>query len=101
MGLNHGPISGPILGIDPGSHLTGYGVVTERGGNPQCLAFGVLEGEQDALLPQRLYKIGEGLREIIRQYSPSAMVIEKTFYAKNADSASKLGHARGVCIYEG
>jgi len=44
--------------------------------------------------------IGQGLAEVLKQYRPQAMALEKTFFAKNADSATKLGQARGVCLYE-
>ncbi|MBK9293277.1 MAG: crossover junction endodeoxyribonuclease RuvC [Oligoflexia bacterium] len=98
MGNGGGEI---ILGIDPGSIFTGYGVVTEARGFLQCLAFGVIESTQSEKMQNRLLTIGSNLSEIIKKYKPSAISIEKTFYAKNADSAAKLGQARGVCLYEG
>jgi crossover junction endodeoxyribonuclease RuvC len=91
---------GLVLGIDPGSHFTGYGLVQEVDGVLRCIAFGVLEGAKKDALPQRLATIGQGLQEIFHQYKPTAVAIEKTFFAKNADSATKLGQARGVCLYE-
>lgn len=89
-----------ILGIDPGSLFTGYGVVTEANGFLQCLAFGVIESKPTQEMSQRLLSIGQGLNEILAKYKPTAVSLEKTFFAKNADSAAKLGQARGVCLYE-
>ena len=89
-----------VLGIDPGSHFTGYGIVKEVNGNLRCIAFGVLEGRPKDPYNQRLLTIGEGLAEILKQHQPTAVAIEKTFFAKNADSATKLGQVRGVCLYE-
>jgi crossover junction endodeoxyribonuclease RuvC len=89
-----------VLGIDPGSHFTGYGIVKEINGRLQCIAFGVLEANAKDPFAQRLLTIGEALAEIFRQYEPTAVALEKVFFAKNADSATKLGQVRGVCLYE-
>ena len=88
-----------VLGVDPGSLLTGYGIVNEVSGCLHCVAFGVLEGKPKDSFSQRLLQIGESLSEIIREYKPKAMALEKSFYAKNPDSATKLGQVRGVCMY--
>jgi crossover junction endodeoxyribonuclease RuvC len=89
-----------VLGVDPGSHMTGYGVIANRAGRLQVIAMGAIDGGKSKSLAERLLLMGEGLREVIRCYSPKEIAIEKSFYAKNADSALKLGHARGVCLYE-
>ncbi|MDZ4677156.1 MAG: crossover junction endodeoxyribonuclease RuvC [Oligoflexia bacterium] len=91
---------GLVLGIDPGSHFTGYGLVREVDGVLRCIAFGVIEGNKKDSMPKRLLDIGLGLQEIFQQHKPDAVSIEKMFFAKNADSATKLGQARGVCLYE-
>ena len=86
-----------ILGIDPGSRITGYGVIRSHGSKIEHLANGSLKvgtGE----LADRLSKIYKGLSEVIEQYQPAEMAIEQVFMAKNADSALKLGQARGVAI---
>lgn len=88
-----------ILGIDPGTHNTGVGIVRIQGnGDLKCLLEGLisLKGEK---LAERLGQLGEKLESIIETHQPSAVVVEKSFFAKNADSAMKLGHARGVCLY--
>lgn len=90
-----------ILGLDPGSHITGYGLVREIAGNLRCEAFGILQAiDGSKNLSDRLLTIGKGLEEILRSYKPDSAAVEKTFFAKNADSTTKLGHARGVCLYE-
>lgn len=92
-----------ILGVDPGSRFTGWGVIShevsrQRSGELTCLGHGVLElGETDPL-PRRLGRLLEVFRDKIEQYKPDCVAVEKVFMAKNADSAFKLGHARGVIL---
>jgi crossover junction endodeoxyribonuclease RuvC len=88
------------LGIDPGSFTTGFGIVTERGGQLKCLGYGTVDCAVKLGVSQRLLEIGEGIRSVIEDYRPSAVALEKVFIAKNADSALKLGQARGVILYE-
>lgn len=86
-----------ILGIDPGSRITGYGVIRQRGKQLEYLGSGCIrtgEGE----LPLRLRTIHDGVRELVIQYQPDEFAIEKVFMARNADSALKLGQARGAAI---
>ncbi len=89
-----------ILGIDPGSITTGYGIITEERGELRCVAYGILGASNKTSFSERLLKIGVGLQELFTQYKIHAVVIEKTFFAKNVDSVTKLSHARGVCMYE-
>ena len=89
-----------ILGIDPGSRITGYGVVRDTGRGCEYVASGCIRtgaGE----LHERLQIVYRGVREIIQTYHPVTMGIEKVFMAKNADSALKLGQARGAAIVAG
>jgi len=86
-----------ILGIDPGSRITGYGVIRDLGQSCEYVASGCIRtggGE----LPDRLDAVYSGLTEIIRSYHPDLMCIEQVFMANNADSALKLGQARGAAI---
>lgn len=86
-----------ILGIDPGSRVTGYGVVRDTGRGCEYVASGCIRtgsGELDA----RLQAVFRGVREIINTYGPVTMGIERVFMARNADSALKLGQARGAAI---
>lgn len=86
-----------ILGIDPGSRFTGYGLVEHKGNKVTFLHCGTLRlgsGE----LPQRLGAIFVGIRDVITEWQPDEVSIEKVFMARNADSALKLGQARGAAI---
>ncbi|UDW83974.1 crossover junction endodeoxyribonuclease RuvC [Pasteurella canis] len=86
-----------ILGIDPGSRVTGYGVIRQTGKRLEYLGSGVIRTSvQD--LPTRLKRIYVGINEIIMQFHPEIFVIEEVFLAKNANSALKLGQARGAAI---
>ncbi len=93
-----------ILGIDPGSLKTGYGVVQapdsgERGGTEvRMLACGVVRSDSRASMPERLKKIFDELEAVIERYRPDAFAIETAFCGRNAQSALKLGHARGAAL---
>ena len=86
-----------ILGIDPGSRVTGYGVIRQVGRQLTYLGSGCIRTKVDDL-PSRLKLIYAGVSEIITQFQPDYFAIEQVFMAKNADSALKLGQARGVAI---
>lgn len=86
-----------ILGIDPGSRVTGYGVVRDTPRGCEYVASGCIR-TGEGLLPERLHAVFSGVREIIQQYQPETMGIEQVFMARNADSALKLGQARGAAI---
>lgn len=95
--MQHSPVKGRILGIDPGSRLTGYGVIDYQNNKPVYIASGAIatQGED---FPERLGQIFGALREIILEYQPEKAAIEDVFMAKNAMSALKLGQARGAAI---
>ena len=86
-----------ILGIDPGSRVTGYGVIRQNGRQLEYLGSGAIRTQVDDL-PTRLKRIYAGVTEIITQFQPDMFAIEQVFMAKNADSALKLGQARGTAI---
>ncbi|MFQ6372376.1 crossover junction endodeoxyribonuclease RuvC [Shewanella sp. YIC-542] len=86
-----------ILGVDPGSRITGYGVIQCQGRHQLYLGSGCIRTSSEDL-PSRLKQIFDGISEIIRQYQPEQLAIERVFMAKNADSALKLGQARGAAI---
>lgn len=86
-----------ILGIDPGSRITGYGVVRDTGRGCEYIASGCIRTGSGEL-PERLHAVFTGVQQIIQTYQPSTMGIEQVFMAHNADSALKLGQARGVAI---
>ncbi|WP_339768725.1 crossover junction endodeoxyribonuclease RuvC [uncultured Paraglaciecola sp.] len=86
-----------ILGIDPGSRITGYGVIHRVGRQQEYLGSGCIRMQGDALAP-RLQQIFDGVSELILQYKPDMFAIEQVFMAKNPDSALKLGQARGAAM---
>lgn len=86
-----------ILGIDPGSRITGYGIVRQEGRKLSYLGSGCIRTKVNDL-PSRLKLIYTGVNEIITKFQPDCLAIEQVFIAKNSDSALKLGQARGVAI---
>ncbi len=86
-----------ILGIDPGSRITGYGLVREHQRRLQYIDSGCIR-TADGALPDRLLQIFNGICVLMEQYSPNEVAIEQVFMHKNASSALKLGHARGVAM---
>ena len=86
-----------ILGIDPGSRITGYGLIGVKGNQTQYIASGCIR-VMDDVLATRLKNVFDGVGEIIKQFSPNDFAIEQVFMAKNPDSALKLGQARGAAI---
>lgn len=93
-----------ILGIDPGSRLTGFGCVEVRGREIRHIASGTLRlssGRGGGAFEARLLKLFDELERIISRHRPSILVVEKVFFAKNALSALKLGQARGVVLVAG
>ena len=87
-----------ILGVDPGTLITGYGVIEARGGTVKVLEYDVVRNQSDQSMPIRLKSIYSALCGVINRYHPDEFAIETAFYGKNAQSAMKLGHARGVSI---
>lgn len=86
-----------VLGIDPGSHRTGWGIVDVQGSRVIYVASGlVAAGEGN--LAVRLCRIAEGLEDVMRQHAPKAASVETVFFAKNSQSALALGQARGVAL---
>ncbi len=86
-----------ILGIDPGSRLTGFGVIDETTTGYKYVASGCLRIKGDNF-PLRLKQIFAGISDVVEEYQPTEMAIEQVFMHKNADSALKLGQARGAAI---
>jgi len=86
-----------ILGIDPGSRTTGYGLVEVKGNKFRFVDCGCIK-TGDGALPQRLKKILSGLHAVIEQHRPDEVAIEEVFMGRNAASALKLGQARGAAM---
>jgi crossover junction endodeoxyribonuclease RuvC len=89
-----------ILGIDPGSRIAGFGVIEVNGSRFRHVDHGTVDASKVEPFEQRLVRIGTGFREIIKEYSPAVVIVEKIFLGKNVESAFRLGHARGVCLFE-
>ncbi len=86
-----------ILGIDPGSRVTGYGVIDSNGMQSRHVASGCIRvGEQG--WPERLGGIFSGVLEVVQEYQPGEVAVEEVFFARNPASALKLGLARGAAI---
>ena len=86
-----------ILGIDPGSRLTGFGVLDFVGDRPGYVASGTIR-TPDGPFPDRLRRIFESVAEVVAEYRPAVVSIESVFMARNAGSALKLGHARSAAL---
>lgn len=91
-----------VLGIDPGTACTGYGVVEGDGLGPVSLVeCGVIRTRARDPLPSRLHEIYEGVTELLARHRPDALSVEDIFYAKNVRTTIVLGHARGVVLLAG
>jgi crossover junction endodeoxyribonuclease RuvC len=87
-----------VLGIDPGTANTGYGVVASRRGRTVALDGGVIETAAGLPLERRLAAIHARVCELIAEHSPAALAIEDLYFGANARSAMAVGHARGVVL---
>ncbi len=87
-----------ILGIDPGSRRTGFGIVNAVGNNLEYITSGTIHIDPELALPERLKVIFDSVTEIVVKHMPQEVAVEKVFMAKSADSALKLGQARGAAI---
>lgn len=87
-----------ILGIDPGSIFTGWGVVELEGSKMRHGAHGVIATSTALGQAERLKQIYRGIQEVIQKHRPVAMSLEKVFFSRNVQSALKLGQARGVAL---
>ena len=86
-----------ILGIDPGSNITGYGVIDSEKNQLKYIASGCIR-VTEKVLSQRLEQVFSGIREVLGLYCPVEVAIEQVFMHQNANTALKLGQARGAAI---
>lgn len=89
------------MGIDPGSQVTGYGVIEKARSGLCHIAYGEIKPGRGAVLSLCLQAIYDGLLEAIRQSTPEALAIEEIFFGKNVKSLIRQGHVRGVAILAG
>lgn len=87
-----------ILGVDPGTAITGYGIVHSDGDVLQMIAYGVITTPSDWQMPQRLQHIYAELVALIAAHQPTDAVVEKLFFSKNVRTALSVGQARGVAL---
>jgi len=87
-----------VLGIDPGSRVTGFGVLEGPQDRIHTVATGTIRLNEEEPLATRLSTLHARLMAIISDHAPTEVAIERVFVSRNADSALKLGHARGVCL---
>ena len=88
-----------VLGIDPGTETTGYGVVRgESVGDSVLVECGVIRTQASDALPQRLHAIHDGVTELVTRHKPDVVCVEDVFYARNVRTTVTLGHARGVIL---
>lgn len=87
-----------ILGIDPGSLITGWGLVEVDSNQLHCHSHGIIGTSAGLTLAERLSQIYRGLHEIIEHHQPTMVSLEKVFFSRNVQSALKLGQARGIAL---
>jgi len=87
-----------ILGLDPGSRRTGFGLVNLSGNVLEYVSSGTIHINEESSWPERLKEVFDSVREVITKYHPQEMAIEQVFMGKSAGSALKLGQARGAAI---
>ncbi len=87
-----------VLGVDPGSRVTGYGFVRSEGGRLRCVECGSISSPGSVPFYRRIHTIFESMVSLMSRFRPDQMVIEDLFYARNVKSSLKLGHARGAVL---
>jgi crossover junction endodeoxyribonuclease RuvC len=87
-----------IIGIDPGSRVTGYGVLRVAPNRSEFLACGCIRLNTEGGFDERLVQLYDELAAVIAEHRPTEAALEKVFMNRNVDSALKLGHARGVAM---
>lgn len=87
-----------IIGIDPGTRITGYGVIKVEGSRYQAIDFGTIRPPANLDLADKYLYIFNGVDELIKKYEPEAVAVETQYIQKNVQSAMKLGMARGAII---
>jgi crossover junction endodeoxyribonuclease RuvC len=90
-----------VLGIDPGSRITGYGLLRKEGNRLIHIDNGAIFTDSSSDFPGKLKRIYEGLSEVINRYRPDEVAVEEVFLSNNVQSALKLGQARGAAIVAG
>ncbi|WP_322798552.1 crossover junction endodeoxyribonuclease RuvC [Thermoflexus sp.] len=87
-----------VLGIDPGIAITGYGLVEDRAGDLEALAYGDIRTPAEEPLPLRLRRLYEAIRALLQRYQPDVAAVERVFFGRNVTTAFAVGQARGVAL---
>lgn len=87
-----------ILGIDPGSHVTGYGLIQANGSKIDALDYGCVKTRSTELPSRRYSQIYEELKKVVGRFPPDEAAVESLFFCRNVRTAIKLGEARGVAL---
>jgi len=87
-----------VLGIDPGTAITGYGLVKGEDDDLSLVAYGAITTSSDWPLPERLQRIYRELTALIEDQQPTAVAVEELFFSKNVRTALSVGQARGVAL---
>jgi len=87
-----------ILGVDPGSRTTGYGLIDKSGNTLKFASCGVIKSTPGLPFPLRLKELYDGLTQVIDDHKPQCAAVEEVFFSRNPQSALKLGQARGALL---
>jgi crossover junction endodeoxyribonuclease RuvC len=87
-----------VLGVDPGTAMTGYGLVERRGSSLRLIEYGCLQTPSTDPLPQRLLQIHDALERLVEAHNPDLFGVERLFFNKNVQTAFAVGQARGVAL---
>lgn len=90
-----------ILGIDPGTAITGYGILDVEGGKLKMIENGCVFTDKSLQMSERLNLLGGGIEKLIGKFNPEIMAIEELFYFKNKKTVISVGQARGVAVFIG
>ncbi|MFH1762177.1 MAG: crossover junction endodeoxyribonuclease RuvC [bacterium] len=87
-----------LLGVDPASRSTGYGVVQYRDRGFRALEYGCIQTTSSQELPERIELLFDGIYEVIKRYSPEELIVEELFYARNVKTLITMGHMRSAVL---
>jgi crossover junction endodeoxyribonuclease RuvC len=98
-----GPVDAPakplrVLGVDPGTHLCGWGVVERVGARLVAVGYGVVRAPRQAPVETRLAAVAAGLREVVARHAPDAAAVEEAFYGRDVRAAIRIGEGRGAAL---
>ncbi len=96
--LDRDPLRPTVLGIDPGTHVCGWGVVSAQGPRLRAEGFGAIRARATAPVAERLATIAKGLREVVSRFAPTEAAIEEVFYGRDVRAAVRIGEGRGAAL---